>query len=106
MLIDKFFAELFGTFVFLAIIVTIVETHSIYDSAQAWLKIPLVLTASILAFGFISGANFNPAVSLLFYMDKRLTLLELVTYIIAQCLGAILAYAYYVYTKQYLNRQK
>jgi aquaporin Z len=104
MLIDKFLAELLGTFVFLIVIITSVETHSIYDKASAWIKIPAALAAIILAFGYISGGNFNPAVSIMFFIDNRLTLEELIVYVIGQILGAVLAYFFYIYTKSYLNK--
>jgi glycerol uptake facilitator-like aquaporin len=105
MLIDKFFAELLGTFVFLAVIITSVQSRSIYDKTQAWIKIGLALSISILAFGFISGGHFNPAVSFMFYVDNKLSLTELIIYIIAQILGATMAYLYFTYTKSYLKLQ-
>jgi glycerol uptake facilitator-like aquaporin len=54
----------------------------------------LGLTVLILIFGPVSGAHFNPAVSLVDWILKRrsgtgLTLTELVVYILAQTLGAI-----------------
>ena len=104
MLIDKFFAELIGTFIFLAVIITTVESHSIYDNIQAWVKIPIALAVAILAFGFISGGHFNPAVSIMFFADNRLSTEELIVYLIAQILGGILAYFFYLYTKSYLNK--
>lgn len=53
----------------------------------------LVITALIYAFGHISGAHFNPAVSIAFCVMKEFDKKELVPYIIAQVLGAILASA-------------
>lgn len=99
MILNKFFAELFGTFVFLAVIITSVESRNTHDKAQAWFKIGLALSISILAFGFISGGHFNPAVSLMFFANNKLSLQELTVYIIAQILGALLAYAYFIFTK-------
>lgn len=96
MILNKFFAELFGTFVFLAVIITSVESRS---KAQAWIKIGVALSVSILAFGFISGGHFNPAVSLMFFANNKLSVQELAVYIIAQILGALLAYFYFIFTK-------
>jgi aquaporin Z len=51
----------------------------------------LVVTALIYAFGHISGAHFNPAVSIAFTVMKEFEKRELVPYILAQVIGAILA---------------
>lgn len=100
MIFDKFFAELCGTFVFLAVIITSVESRNTYDKSQAWLKIGIALSIAILAFGFISGGHFNPAVSIMFFADNKLSLQELAVYIFAQILGALLAYYYFILTKK------
>ena len=47
------------------------------------------LVALILTFGPISGAHFNPAVTLADAIEHGLTWLDAVAYIFAQCLGAI-----------------
>jgi aquaporin Z len=103
MLIDKFFAEMFGTFVFLAVIITTVESHNLYKSSQGWLKIGLALSICILAFGFVSGGHFNFGVSLMFYLNNNLSLEELGVYTSGQIIGSILAFLYYRYTKSYLD---
>jgi aquaporin Z len=51
----------------------------------------LVVTALIYAFGHISGAHFNPAVSIAFVVMGEFNKKELTPYILAQLLGAILA---------------
>lgn len=53
----------------------------------------LVVTALIYAFGHISGAHFNPAVSLAFVAMGEFEKKELFPYMVAQLLGAILASA-------------
>jgi len=53
----------------------------------------LVVTALIYAFGHISGAHFNPAVSIAFVVMGEFEKKELLLYIIAQLWGAILASA-------------
>lgn len=51
----------------------------------------LVVTALIYAFGHISGAHFNPAVSIAFAVMKEFDKKELAPYILAQLIGAIAA---------------
>ena len=57
-----------------------------------------VVTAMIYAFGKISGAHINPAVSLGFLITKDLSTKNIVGYIIAQVIGAILASALLLYS--------
>lgn len=47
------------------------------------------LTCIITIFGKVSGAHVNPAVSLAMFLNKDITILDLVLYIIAQVIGAI-----------------
>jgi glycerol uptake facilitator-like aquaporin len=49
-----------------------------------------ILAVLILTFGPISGAHFNPAVSIAFAFRRQLTVPTLAVYIVAQVLGAIL----------------
>ncbi len=51
----------------------------------------LIVMAMIYAFGDISGAHFNPAVTIAFAYAKKFKWSEVPKYIIAQCAGAILA---------------
>ncbi len=51
----------------------------------------LIVMAMIYAFGEISGAHFNPAVTIAFAYAKKFEWKEVPKYIAAQCLGAILA---------------
>ena len=96
-MMKKFAAELIGTFVFLGVIIVSVagKSLSIYEKAENWLKIGLALSIAILLVGGISGANLNPAVSIMFYLHKDLTFEELMIYILAQVIGAVLAYMMY-----------
>ncbi len=93
----KFVAEVIGTFVFLGVIIINVSGKSIsmYEKAENWLKIGLALSVAILLVGNISGSHLNPAVSLMFYLHKDLSGEELFIYILAQLIGAILAYMMY-----------
>jgi len=103
MQLEKFGAEFIGTFIFLSVIITTVDSHNLYTTSQAWLKIGLALSVCILAFGFISGGHYNPAVSFMFYSNNQLSLEDLVGYISSQLLGAYVAYLYYKSTKSYLK---
>ena len=93
----KFLAEVIGTFVFLGVIIVSVAGKSltVADKAETWIKIGLALAVAILLVGGISGANLNPAVSIMFYLHKDLTFEELMIYILAQVIGAVLAYMMY-----------
>lgn len=51
----------------------------------------LVVTALIYAFGHISGAHFNPAVTIGFFLYGDMNKRDAISYIIVQLLGAILA---------------
>ena len=53
----------------------------------------LIVMAMIYAFGEISGAHFNPAVTIAFAYAKKFEWKEVPKYIIAQSLGAIVASA-------------
>ena len=103
MLVGKFLAEFLGTFVFLSVIITSVDSHNIFKSANAWIKIGLALSVAILAFGIISGGHFNPAVSLMFYVNNQLPAEDFAVYVVAQLLGAILAFIYFKFSQNYTD---
>lgn len=92
-LVNKFVAEVLGTFVFLGVIITVVNDKT---SMANWLKIGLALSIAIVLFGGVSGGNFNPAVSFMLFLNNQLSSTELLTYIVAQLIGAVLAYYIFV----------
>jgi MIP family channel proteins len=51
----------------------------------------LAILIGVYAFGHISGGHFNPAVSFGMWMTRRMSLLKMISYWIAQLLGASLA---------------
>jgi aquaporin Z len=91
----KYIAELIGTFTLVfcgcgAIVTNEFSDGTVTHSGIA-LTFGLVVMSLIYAFGEISGAHFNPAVTIAFTYAKKFPLKEVLKYIIAQCLGAILA---------------
>ena len=49
----------------------------------------LALLIGLYAFGEVSGGHFNPAVSLAMFLDRRITLDDLIGYVVSQFVGAI-----------------
>ncbi|HEY0454967.1 MAG TPA: MIP family channel protein [Verrucomicrobiae bacterium] len=88
-------AEVFGTFCLVfagagAIVVNQVSGGAITHAGIA-LTFGLVILAMIYAVGDISGAHFNPAVTLGFWAAGRFPRREILPYVLSQCGGAILA---------------
>ena len=100
---QKYLAELFGTFTLVfvgsAAIIGLVKANF---QAGVFITVPLAfglaLLAGLYAFGEVSGGHFNPAVSLAMFLDRRLSVLDLVGYWLFQFVGAILASAVLVLT--------
>lgn len=88
-------AEAIGTFVLVLVgcgaIVTNAQRHGALGVVGIGLAFFLVLLAAIAALGHISGAHFNPGVSLSFFLTRHLPVRELAGYVIAQFVGATLA---------------
>ena len=92
-LISTLSAELVGTFLFIAVggaaVISDAQTGGAVGLVGISLTFGLVIAALATAFGPISGAHFNPAVSLVMYATKNLSLKETLAYIPAQIGGAI-----------------
>ena len=94
----KYISELIGSFLLVATVVgsgIMAENLANGNDAVALLG-NTIATGSILfviikMFGEISGAHFNPAVSLIFFLKKELNLKDLSNYICYQMIGGILA---------------
>ena len=92
----KFFAEVIGTFM-----LVFIGTGSVVfgngTEGLGHLGIALAFGLSIVAaaysIGTVSGAHLNPAVSIAMFVNKRLSSKDLVNYIVAQVVGAVLASA-------------
>ena len=91
----KYFAELIGTFALVfcgtgAIVINDITNGTVSHIGIA-LTFGLIVTVMIFAFGSISGAHINPAVSIAFAVTDRFDKKDLMPYIIAQLAGAFLA---------------
>ena len=88
-------AEAIGTFFLVFAGCGAVVTDVTHDQALGTLGIAavfgLVLVALIAALGHISGAHFNPAVSVSFFLTRHLPARDLAAYVLAQCAGATAA---------------
>lgn len=84
----KYVVEFVGTF-FLVMCICMTMGGSIGHLAP--LAIGLTLVMLVYAGGYLSGAHFNPAVSVAVYLRGKLTAGDLLPYIVGQCLGAVLA---------------
>ncbi|MFL2764032.1 MAG: aquaporin [Dehalococcoidia bacterium] len=86
--IVKLFVELIGTFIHLFIVVlSVTSTDNVLAIALAHgLSIALVVSA----FSSTSGAHFNPAVTISFWVNKRIKTNLAILYILSQLIGATL----------------
>lgn len=88
-------AEALGTFVLVftgcGAIVTDAERHGALGVVGVGLVFFLVLLAAIATLGHISGAHFNPGVSLSFFLTRHLPARDLLSYWAAQFGGAVAA---------------
>jgi aquaporin Z len=89
-----YLAELLGTFLFMMIGYTsIAAITNAAPPVTGLLVVPFSfgfgLLAAIFAFGHISGAHYNPAVTVGMVLDGRLPAVQGAGYIIAQVIGAI-----------------
>ena len=91
----KYIAEMIGTFALVfcgtgAIIINEISNGEITHLGIA-MTFGLIVLAMIYALGDVSGAHFNPAVTIGFMVAKRMNLKETTFYIIAQVIGALIA---------------
>jgi aquaporin Z len=93
--VSRYFGEFLGTFALVwagtgAIIANDVSAGVIGHAGVA-LTFGLIVMTMIYALGDISGAHFNPAVSLGFWLARRLPLREVGLYSLSQGAGALVA---------------
>jgi MIP family channel proteins len=95
-------AEFIGTFVLVfagcgAVAINQLD-HLAVDHLVVSATFGLAIMCMIYAVGHISGAHFNPAVTISFTVNRHFPAKLLAPYIVAQCLGAILASLLLFYT--------
>jgi aquaporin Z len=83
----KYLTEFIGTF-FLVFTIALAGQH---DRATAAIAIGSVLMCMVYMGGHVSGAHYNPAVTLAVYIRGRLAAAEIAPYMIAQVAGAVVA---------------
>lgn len=93
----KYLSELFGTFALVfagtgAIIVNQVSGGTVTHVGVA-MTFGLIVLAMIYTVGDVSGAHFNPAVSLGFWAARRMPGREVPFYLVSQSVGAVIASA-------------
>lgn len=93
---QKYLAEALGTFTLVGIGSFAIVSAGAFPAEGAGLVsialgFGLALLAGLYAFGEISGGHFNPAVSLGIFLDRRLSMDDLIGYWVSQFLGAIAA---------------
>ncbi len=82
---NKYLVEFIGTLFFLFVILV---------SGQA-IPIGLALILAIMLGGKISGGHFNPAVSVMMFLNKKIQAQDLLFYVLAQLLGGAVALQLY-----------
>lgn len=95
MVINKYLAEFLGTFILVVGgSLAILSMGGASEAAQVigiGLGFGLALLAGIWVVGHVSGAHFNPAVTLAFLADGRMPLSDAIGYWVAQIAGATVA---------------
>jgi aquaporin Z len=95
MVINKYLAEFFGTFILVFIgsmgILAVGGAAGGAEIVAIALAFGLALLAGIWAVGHISGGHFNPAVTLAMVLDRRTSFSDAIGYWVAQLAGAAVA---------------
>ncbi|MBA2296339.1 MAG: aquaporin [Actinobacteria bacterium] len=89
---QKYLAEALGTFALVGVGTFAIVSASAGDAlgiVSIALGFGLALLIGLYAFGEVSGGHFNPAVSLAMFLDRRITLDDLIGYVVSQFVGAI-----------------
>lgn len=93
----KYVSELIGTFALVFIGTGAIVVNDNYGNQLGHVGIAvafgLIIMVMIYAVGDISGAHFNPAVTVAFWLTGRFPVREIVPFILSQLVGAIVASA-------------
>lgn len=91
----KYYAEIIGTFALIFCGCGAMTINEITNGSISHIGIAitwgLIVMAMIYAFGEVSGAHFNPAVTIGFAFAKKFPWKDVPKYILAQSIGAVLA---------------
>ena len=85
--LQPYLAEVFGTFTLVFIGATAIVGFGLSAAPFAF---GIALLAGLYAFGGVSGGHFNPLISLVMFLDRRMNAREVIPYWIAQFVGAVL----------------
>jgi len=92
LVINKYLAELLGTFILVGLgslgILAVGGANGAAEIVAIAFAFGLALLAGIWVVGHVSGAHFNPAVTLAMLLDKRLSFSDAIGYWIGQFAGA------------------
>jgi aquaporin Z len=92
---QRYLAEFLGTFILVLAGCGAIAVNSLTGGEPPFLGIAiiwgLIVMAVIFTIGDVSGAHINPAVTIAFWVARRFSTLDVVPYILAQCLGATAA---------------
>ena len=88
--IRKYIAELIGTFV-LVLFGVGTALYGAWGELSIALAFGLTVMVMSVTVGKISGCHLNPAISIAMFMDKKLDMKDLIGYVVAQIIGAIVA---------------
>lgn len=94
----KYIYEFIGTFF---LVFTVGMTLFTLSGTLAPLVIGAVLAAFVFAGGYVCGAHYNPAISFAAFLIGKLTLTDLVRYIVVQLVAALIASYLLLYLKGY-----
>lgn len=93
--LPRYAGELVGTFVLVVVATGVVVGNAAAEGSITHVGVAiatgLVVTAMIYTLGHLTGAHFNPAVSLAFAVGRHFPLRDLIPYWLAQFAGAVLA---------------
>jgi aquaporin Z len=88
-------AEVIGTFAIIffgtGAVVVNQEAHGVVTHVGVCMVWGLIVMSMIYALGSVSGAHFNPAVTIGFAVAKKFSWMQVVPYILCQVTGAVLA---------------
>lgn len=94
--IARIVAEFLGTAILTAVVLTVSKSN-LGVPYFIGLAGAMALAAGTMVFGAISGAHFNPAITLGLWSARQIKVLTAVVYVAAQLLGATVAYLLYTY---------